>query len=204
MGQSRASYGGNFCHRHTRRVSEHSSNRCSSETKGGGAGTHFTSQQNHLMLGIMILACSELCLFFAVKIGYRTRCQLKIETSILEMNQEDVTALAHHEPQVCAATSNKRREGSKATPSCHSCSHLACTGPSPRSAEGCCRARRCSLSLVTYVICSPHRVLEVRRILEEELRNRAGVCCTTARLKCGTEQEFRLGGSTSSPEQREA
>ena len=26
-----------------------------------------------------------------------------IETSILELNQEDVTAPAHHEPQVCAA-----------------------------------------------------------------------------------------------------
>ena len=26
-----------------------------------------------------------------------------IETFILELNQEDVTALAHHEPQVCAA-----------------------------------------------------------------------------------------------------
>ena len=38
--------------------------------------TSQTSQKNHLMLVNLILACSELCLFFAVKLGYRTRCQL--------------------------------------------------------------------------------------------------------------------------------
>ena len=62
---------------------------------------------------------------------------------LLRMEKGDQMRRAQHE------TSHKGREESKATPSCHSCSHLACTGHSQRSAEGCCRARRCSLSLMT-------------------------------------------------------
>ena len=43
---------------------------------------------------------------------------VRIETSILDMNQDEVTASAHHEPQVCAVgdrspSESKRRRGWK-------------------------------------------------------------------------------------------
>ena len=66
-------------------------------TKGGGAGTHFKNEpENHLMLVHMTLACDHIYLFF-----FSTKT-VRIGTSILDFSQEEVTASAHHEPQVCA------------------------------------------------------------------------------------------------------
>ena len=48
--------------------------------------------------------------------------------------------------------------------------------PPPRSGESCCRARRSSRSLMTCTSSvHHHRVLEVHRILEEELRSHAQI-----------------------------
>ena len=39
---------------------------------------------------------------FAVRNGFCKRCQVSFPISHNDLNQEDVTALAHHRPQVCA------------------------------------------------------------------------------------------------------
>ena len=81
--------------------------------------------------------------------------------------------------------------GEQGDPSCHSCSHLGCTGPSQQCGRDCCRARRFAFLGDVYVICAPHRLFEVHRILEEELQNHA------------TELVFHLVGLTSPQELRE-
>ena len=71
--------------------------------RGGGVGTHFEHESdNHRMLVHVMLACNQLCWFFGEKIGSRTTCRLRLKHSTLELNQEEVTALAHHRPQVWA------------------------------------------------------------------------------------------------------
>ena len=49
----------------------------------------------------MILACNQLCMF-SKKTWIQNKMPVEIHTSILEVNQEEVTALAHHTHQVCA------------------------------------------------------------------------------------------------------
>ena len=64
--------------------------------KGGAVGTHFKNESDNDRVVVKIsLACNE-------KIGYRTSCQLSFKHSTPELNQEEVTASAHHRPQVCA------------------------------------------------------------------------------------------------------
>ena len=68
--------------------------------KAGGAGTHYFKDEpgNHLMLVNMMLARHQLCLFFAEKFGFGTRKPTQI--SVFELNQEEATVSADHEPQV--------------------------------------------------------------------------------------------------------
>ena len=73
--------------------------------KGGGAGTVFfkTVPENHLTLVKMILACNQLPLFlFELTMWMQDKNQVQIRTSFLELNQEEIAALIHHKPQVCA------------------------------------------------------------------------------------------------------
>ena len=85
-------------------VFEHSSNKCIDEAKvrrrSWNAFQNRTRQSSHAReddLGVQ----STLC-FFAVKNGIQNKMPDKIQTSSLELNQEEVTAVAHHRPQVCA------------------------------------------------------------------------------------------------------
>ena len=57
--------------------------------------------EKHLMLVMMILACNHL-FFFAVKAWIQNKMPVQIHTSILVLNQEEVTALTHQGPPVCA------------------------------------------------------------------------------------------------------
>ena len=72
--------------------------------KGRGAGTHFENEsENHLMLVNLVLACNPLGLFFSMwKKRIQNKMPVRIATSILKLNQQKVTVLVHHEPQVCA------------------------------------------------------------------------------------------------------
>ena len=79
---------------------------------GGEAGPRFKQEpENHLLLVDVTLACNQRCLFFAVTSWVRNKEPVQIETSILELNQDEIKALAHFEPQVaqwvtiCSTTS---------------------------------------------------------------------------------------------------
>ena len=54
--------------------------------------------QNDYGIGVQ----STLSLFALKKSGFGTRLPVHIHTSILELNQEEVTAPPHHKPRVCA------------------------------------------------------------------------------------------------------
>ena len=47
-----------------------------------------------------VFACNQFCLISRCEVGYGTRCQPQLKTSILELNHGGVTALAHHKPEV--------------------------------------------------------------------------------------------------------
>ena len=99
-----------------------------------------------------------------------------------------------HSVKVCSSES-------KATPSCHSCSHLGCTGPSQQCGRDCCRARRFLHSLMTCTSFARHtgcwRCIESWR---RNCRTTHRSLCIMGRLKCGTELVFHLRGLTSSQE----
>ena len=86
-------------------VFEQNSIRCIDERKkGGGVGTYFRNEaENEFMLVNMISACNQLLFFlFCSAVRIRNKMPVQIRTSTLELNQAQVTALAHHKPQVCA------------------------------------------------------------------------------------------------------
>ena len=61
------------------------------------------------MLVNVMLACTiKLCLSLATEKWIQNKMPVQIDTAILELNQEEVTALAHHKPKVCAVGDHSR------------------------------------------------------------------------------------------------
>ena len=55
------------------------------------------------MLVNMILACNQLCFFIrSEKNGFGTKVSFRSKPPLLKLDQDKVTALAHHRPQLCA------------------------------------------------------------------------------------------------------
>ena len=63
-------------------------------------GAHFA--ENNVMLVHTVLACNQLCLFFAVQRWIQHKIPVQLPITNNDLNQEEVTATAHHRPQVCA------------------------------------------------------------------------------------------------------
>ena len=63
------------------------------------------------MLVNMIKACNKLCLLCEVKTWIQNKMPVQIDTTIAELSQEEVTALTHHKPQVCALCDHLNHHG---------------------------------------------------------------------------------------------